>query len=44
MNVRSLLSDIKRADSMDIDVIEINDKLCLNVAGIGARQLRCPLI
>src|SRR5664279_1600784 len=35
MNVRSLLSDIKRANSMDIDVIEINDKLCLNVAGIG---------
>ncbi|MGD0756152.1 MAG: YegS/Rv2252/BmrU family lipid kinase [Bacteroidales bacterium] len=35
MNVRSLLSDIKRADSMDIDVIEINNKLCLNVAGIG---------
>jgi diacylglycerol kinase (ATP) len=35
MNVRSLLADIKKADSMDIDVIEINDKLCLNVAGIG---------
>jgi diacylglycerol kinase (ATP) len=35
MNVRSLLSDIKRAESMDIDVIEINDNLCLNVAGIG---------
>ena len=35
MNVRSLLSDIKKADSMDIDVIEINNKLCLNVAGIG---------
>ena len=35
MNVRSLLSDIKKADSMDIDVIDINDKLCLNVAGIG---------
>jgi diacylglycerol kinase family enzyme len=35
MNVRSLLSDIKKADSMNIDVIEINDKLCLNVAGIG---------
>jgi YegS/Rv2252/BmrU family lipid kinase len=35
MNVRSLLSDINRADSMDIDVIEINNKLCLNVAGIG---------
>jgi YegS/Rv2252/BmrU family lipid kinase len=35
MNVRSLLSDIKKSDSLDIDVIEINDKLCLNVAGIG---------
>ncbi len=35
MNVRSLLCDIKKAESMDIDVIEINDKLCLNVAGIG---------
>jgi len=35
LNVRSLLSDIKKADSMNIDVIEINDKLCLNVAGIG---------
>lgn len=35
MNVRSLLSDIKKAESVDIDVIEINDKMCLNVAGIG---------
>jgi len=35
LNVRSLLTDIKKAESMDIDVIEINDKLCLNVAGIG---------
>lgn len=35
MNVRSLLSDIKKAESRNIDVIEINDKLCLNVAGIG---------
>ena len=35
MNVRSLLSDIKKAESMNIDVIEINDNLCLNVAGIG---------
>ena len=35
MNVRSLLSDIRKADSMNIDVIEINDNLCLNVAGIG---------
>ena len=35
LNLRSLLSDIDRADSVDIDVIEINEKLCLNVAGIG---------
>ncbi len=35
MNIRSLLSDIKKAESVDIDVIEINDNLCLNVAGIG---------
>lgn len=35
LNLRSLLSDIKKADSVDIDVIEINNKLCLNVAGIG---------
>ncbi len=35
MNVRSLLSDIKKAESTNIDVIEINDQLCLNVAGIG---------
>jgi diacylglycerol kinase (ATP) len=35
LNVRSLLSDINRAESVNIDVIEINDKLCLNVAGIG---------
>jgi diacylglycerol kinase (ATP) len=35
LNLRSLLSYIKKAESMDIDVIEINDKLCLNVAGIG---------
>jgi diacylglycerol kinase (ATP) len=35
LNLRSLISDITKADSMDIDVIEINDHLCLNVAGIG---------
>jgi diacylglycerol kinase (ATP) len=35
MNVRSLLSDIHKAECMNIDVIEINDNLCLNVAGIG---------
>jgi YegS/Rv2252/BmrU family lipid kinase len=35
MNVRSLLTDIERSESTNIDVIVINDKLCLNVAGIG---------
>jgi diacylglycerol kinase (ATP) len=35
MNVPSLLSDIRKSDSIKIDVIEINDNLCLNVAGIG---------
>ncbi|TAL80469.1 MAG: hypothetical protein EPN88_01190 [Bacteroidetes bacterium] len=35
MNIRSLLSNIEKKESMDIDVIKINDKLCLNVAGIG---------
>jgi len=35
MNVRSLLSDIRKAESVNIDVIEINENLCLNVAGIG---------
>lgn len=35
MNIRSLLTDIDNAESVDIDVIEINDNLCLNVAGIG---------
>ncbi len=35
LNLRSLLSDIKKADSVKIDVIEVNEKLCLNVAGIG---------
>jgi YegS/Rv2252/BmrU family lipid kinase len=35
MNIRALLSNIKKRESMYIDVFEINDKLCLNVAGIG---------
>jgi diacylglycerol kinase (ATP) len=35
MNIRSLLSNIEKGESMDIDVIEINKNLCLNVAGIG---------
>lgn len=35
MNVPSLLSNIRKGESMNIDVFEINNKLCLNVAGIG---------
>jgi YegS/Rv2252/BmrU family lipid kinase len=35
MNINALLSNIEKGESMDIDVIEINDHLCLNVAGIG---------
>lgn len=35
MNIKSLLSNIEKGESMDIDVIEINNHLCLNVAGIG---------
>ena len=35
MNIRALLSNIEKRESTEIDVIEINDKLCLNVAGIG---------
>jgi diacylglycerol kinase (ATP) len=34
-NIRSLLKDIRKAECHTIDVIEINDQLCLNVAGIG---------
>ncbi len=34
-NIPSLLKDIKKAESLPIDIIEINDLLCLNAAGIG---------
>ena len=34
-NIRSLLKDIKKKDSHNIDVIMLNDQICLNVAGIG---------
>ncbi len=34
-NIPSLLKDIKKAESMKVDVIQINNHLCLNVAGIG---------
>lgn len=33
--IKPLIEDIERGESLEIDVIEINDKLCLNVAGIG---------
>lgn len=33
--IKSLLKDIDRKESFKIDVIEINNGLCLNVAGIG---------
>jgi len=35
LNVNSLLSDVRKAETMSIDIIEVNDKMCLNVAGIG---------
>jgi YegS/Rv2252/BmrU family lipid kinase len=34
-NIRSLLKDIKKAETLNADVIEINGLLCLNAAGIG---------
>ncbi len=34
-NIRSLLKDIKKAESHFIDIIQINNLICLNVAGIG---------
>jgi YegS/Rv2252/BmrU family lipid kinase len=34
-NIPMLLKDIKKAERLNIDVIEINNMLCLNVAGIG---------
>jgi len=34
-NIRSLLQDIKKAESLEIDVILLNGLVCLNVAGVG---------
>ncbi len=34
-NIRSLLNDIEKKESLKIDTIEINNNLCLNVAGVG---------
>lgn len=37
--IKPLLDDIECGDSFNIDVLQINDKLCLNVAGIGLDSL-----
>jgi len=34
-NIRSLLSDIRKGDQLSIDVIRVNNMICLNVAGVG---------
>lgn len=34
-NVRSLLRDIEKKETIDLDIITINDSMCLNVAGVG---------
>jgi diacylglycerol kinase (ATP) len=33
--IKSLLRDIRKNESFSIDVIYVNDELCLNVAGVG---------
>ncbi len=34
-NIRSLLNDIRKGDQLNIDVIRVNNMICLNVAGVG---------
>lgn len=34
-NIKSLLKDIEKNESTFVDVMEINNELCLNVAGVG---------
>jgi diacylglycerol kinase (ATP) len=34
-NIRSLLKDIEKNECFEVDVININNGLCLNVAGVG---------
>jgi len=34
-NIRSLIKDIKKSECLEVDVIRINDMICLNVAGTG---------
>jgi diacylglycerol kinase (ATP) len=33
--IKSLLTDIEKKESLSIDVLEVNNTLCLNVAGVG---------
>ena len=35
INVNSLLSSVRKAEYMAVDIIEVNGNICLNVAGIG---------
>jgi YegS/Rv2252/BmrU family lipid kinase len=34
-NIRSLIKDIQKFECLDVDVIQLNDLICLNVSGIG---------
>lgn len=34
-NIRSLIKDIKKCECLEVDIIRINDMICLNVAGTG---------
>jgi YegS/Rv2252/BmrU family lipid kinase len=34
-NIRSLLKDIMKSEKFVVDIIQLNEQLCLNVAGIG---------
>ena len=34
-NLKNLITDINKKEFVNIDVIDINDNLCLNVAGVG---------
>ena len=34
-DLKSLLRDILKGETIDLDVIEVNDSLCINMAGVG---------
>ena len=34
-NLQSLLSDVRRGESINVDILSVNNKNCINVAGIG---------